>query len=67
MYTHCLKITQNVAFEFLAFSTNFCPINIELSGNTYWVQFLALAIFGIINELLSSQNVNVARYACNVE
>ena len=33
---HCLKITQNVAFEFLilAFSTNFCLINSGLSGNT---------------------------------
>ena len=34
---HCLKITQNVTyeiFEFLAFSTNFCPIKIDLSGNT---------------------------------
>ena len=32
---HCLKITQYVAFKFLAFFTNFCPIKIELSGN-YW-------------------------------
>ena len=29
--SHCLKITQNVAFEF---STNFCPIKNDLSGNT---------------------------------
>ena len=37
---HCLKITQNVAFEFLilAFSTNFCPIKTDLSGNTVWPQ-----------------------------
>ena len=35
-FAHCLKITQNVAFEFLNFgiSTNFCPIKIDLSGNT---------------------------------
>ena len=35
-HAHCLKITQNVAFEFLtlAFSTNFCPIKTDLSGNT---------------------------------
>ena len=38
----CLKITQNVAFQFLT-------------------------IFGIFNELLSTQNVNVARFARNVE
>ena len=34
--------TQNVAFEFLffilAFSTNFCPIKIDMSGNTVWPQ-----------------------------
>ena len=37
---HCLKITQNVAFEFLilAFSTNFCLIKTDLSGNTVWPQ-----------------------------
>ena len=29
--TQCLKITQNVA---LAFSTNFCPIKSDMSGNT---------------------------------
>ena len=37
----CLKITQNVAFQFFN--------------------------FGIFNELLSTQNVNVARFARNVE
>ena len=40
MYAQCLKITQNVAFEFLilAFSTNFFPIKSDLSGNTVWPQ-----------------------------
>ena len=35
--SHCLKITQNVAFEllaFLAFFTIFCPIKTDLSGST---------------------------------
>ena len=34
--SHCLKITQNVTFEFLIwiFSTNFCPIKTDLSGIT---------------------------------
>ena len=38
--THCLKITQNVVFDFriLAFSTNFCPIKTDMSGNTVWLQ-----------------------------
>ena len=50
---HCLKIAQNVAFEFLAFPPNFCPIKTDLSGNTVWpnasdFQLLAkLTIFGI--------------------
>ena len=37
---HCLKITQNVAFDFLmlAFSTNFCIIKSDLSGNAVWQQ-----------------------------
>ena len=39
----CLKITQNVAFEFLAFSTNFCPIKSDLSGNTGFKGFQKLA------------------------
>ena len=40
MITHCLKITQNVTFDFLpfAFSSNICPIKSDLSGNTVWPQ-----------------------------
>ena len=36
LYPKCLKITQNVSFEFFNYgiSTNFCPIKIDLSGNT---------------------------------
>ena len=33
LLSHCLKITQMVAFEILAFSPNFCPIKTDLSGN----------------------------------
>ena len=36
--SHCLKIAQSVAFESLTFSINFCPIKIDLSGNTVWPQ-----------------------------
>ena len=46
----CLKITQNVGFEY---STNFCPFKIDLSGKTI--------------KLLSTKNINVARFAHNVE
>ena len=35
---HCLKITQNVLFWILAFSTNFCPIKTDLPGNSVWPQ-----------------------------
>ena len=37
----CLKISQkrsHLIFSILAFSTNFCPIKIDLSGNTVWPQ-----------------------------
>ena len=39
-FSRCLKITQNVTLDFfnLAFSTNFCPIKIDLFGNTFWPQ-----------------------------
>ena len=40
---HCLKITQNVAFQ----------------------KLVKLTIFGILNQLLSTQNVNLARSARN--
>ena len=39
-------------FWILSFSTNFCPIKSDLSGNTVWPQL---------------KNVNVARFARNVE
>ena len=57
----------------LAFSTDFRTIKIDLSGNTIWPQLQVfknlpkLTILGIFNELLSMQNLNVARFARNVE
>ena len=38
--SHCLKVTQKCriwTFGILAFSTNFCPIKTDLSGNTVWL------------------------------
>ena len=68
-FKNCLKITENCSFEFL----NFRPIFVILKS-TYLVtlfnrklQFAKLIIFGIFYELLSTQNVNVARFARNVE
>ena len=64
---------SHLNFSILAFSTNFCPIKTDLSGNTVWPQtsdFQKLAkmtIFGIFDKLLSTQNVNVARFARNVK
>ena len=51
---HCLQITQNVAFDFLVF----CPTKKVCSK---------LTTFGIFNKRLSTQNVNVARFARTVE
>ena len=71
----CLKITQNVAFEFFNYGIfhQFCPIKVNLSGNTVWPQatgFQNIAKIDHIwhfNEILSTQNVNVDRFARNVK
>ena len=58
---------------FYQFLSDFMDFIIDLSGNTVWPQdsgfqkFAKLTIFGIFAELLSTQIVNVARFACNVE
>ena len=60
-------------FSILAFSTNFWPIKNDPYGNSVWPQALGFqkspnwTIFGIFYELLSTQNVNLARFARNVE
>ena len=57
----------------VAFLTNFCPIEIDLSGNDVWPQASIVSKihqidhFSHFNELMSTQNVNVARFARNVE
>ena len=67
-----LLIMSHLDFLILAFSTNFCSIESDLSGNTVWPQALGFqnspkqSIFGTFNKLLSTQNVNVARFARNV-
>ena len=54
----------------LAFSTNFCPIKTDPSGNTFWPKFQVFKNSPkgtIFEKLLSTQNVNVACFARNVE
>ena len=65
--THCLKITQNVAFEFLSFNNfyQFCIYLVTLFDHK--LQNFKMTIFGIFDELLSTLNVNVARFARNVK
>ena len=60
-------------FSILAFSTIYSFIKIDLSGNTVWPQASnfknspKLNIFGIFNTLWATQNINVARFARNIE
>ena len=60
-------------FWILAFSSNFWPIKIDLSGNSVWPQAIGfqklakLDHFRHFLNVLSTQNVNVARSARNVE
>ena len=67
---------RTLYFPILEFSTNFCPIKSDLSGYTIWLQECKLqvfkkspklTIFGIFDQLLSTQRVNVARFARNDE
>ena len=61
---------SHLNFSISAFSANFWSIKSDLSGNTVWPQALGFKIrpngpfLAFFNELLSSQNANVAR---NVE
>ena len=61
---------SHLSFLILAFYTNFCVIKIDRSDNSVWLQALGfqnLAKLTIFNQLLSIQNVNIARFARNVE
>ena len=64
---HTFKKLLKCLVWILAFSTNFCPIDIDLSGNTVWPQTHQNEHFCIFNILLSTQNVDLTRFACNVE
>ena len=81
VYYTTFTLTQNVwkspkmshlNFRILSFSTNFWPNKNDLSGNNVcklkvFKKTPKSTIFGIFNELLSTQNVNVARFARKVE
>ena len=70
----CLKITTNVAFSknrqirpiFVLLKLT-CLVTLFDRKFQVFKKSPKLTIFGIFNELLSTQNVNVARFARNVE
>ena len=64
-----MKIIQNVPFEFFEFwqSKLTCLVTLFDRKLQVFKNSPKLTIFGIFNELLSTQNVNVARFAGNVE
>ena len=70
---HNVRKWPKMSYLNFAFSNNFCPIQNDLSGNTVCPKgsvFQKLAkwtIFGIFDSLLSTLNVNVARFARNIE
>ena len=57
----------------IVFSTNFCPIKMTSLVTLFFPQALSfqklakIDHFGIFNQLLSTQNVNVARFARNIK
>ena len=56
-------------FSTLVFSTNFCPIKSDMFDRKLQVfkNSPKLTNVGILNQLLATQNVNVARFARNFE
>ena len=72
-YTHCFKITQNVEFEFWHFPPIFvllkltCLVTLIDRKLQVFKNSPKWNIFGIFNQLLATQNVNVARFARNIE
>ena len=60
---------SHLNFSILAFYTNFFPDKSDISGNWFdrknkvFKNSLNMTIFGIFSQLLSTQNVNVARFA----
>ena len=69
----CLKITQNVAFAFWHFPPIFVLLKLTCLVTLFDRKLQVFknspkwTIFGILNQLLSTQNVNVARFARDVE
>ena len=69
----CSKITQNVAFEVWHFPPIFVLLKLTCLVTLFDRKLQVFknspkwTIFGIFNSLLSTQNVDVARFACNVE
>ena len=60
-------------FSILVISNNFYPIKSDLTGNAVRPQasgfqkLAKLTIFGIFDKLLFTKNINLARFARNVE
>ena len=51
----------------LVFFTNFCPIDIDLSGNTVWPQASGFQKVAKMDHFLATPIVKVTRFARNVE
>ena len=73
VFTYCLKTTQNVASEFWHFPPIFILLKLTCLVTLFDRKLQVFknspkwTIFGIFNLLLSTQNVNVARFARSVE
>ena len=73
LHTHWTLLCPEIVWKLLEMSqlnfdisTNLCPIKYDLSGNTVWRQASILSILVIFHELLSTENVKVARFAFSV-
>ena len=72
-FPHCLKITQTVAFEFCHFPLIFVLLKLTCLVTLFDRKLQVFknspkwTIFFLFSQLWSTHNVNVARFACNVE
>ena len=62
-----LKITRDLAFEFLNFGIFHRFFLLKLTCLVTLFDSTKLSNFGIFDELLSTQDIYLTRFACNIE
>ena len=67
IFNECPLRMSYLNFSILSFSADFCMVTLFDRKFQFFKTLSKLTIIGIFNEHLSDQNLNVARFARNVE